>query len=52
MLVPRAASITIRPCASACGPNIAGAEEDSRRSLGRGLSAEELERVLGHYPGD
>lgn len=31
---------------------IAGAEEDSRRRLGRGLSAEELERVLWRYPGD
>jgi hypothetical protein len=29
-----------------------GAEEDSRRRLGRGLSSEELERVLWHYPGD
>ena len=28
-----------------------GSEEDSRR-LGRGLTGEELERVLGHYPGD
>jgi hypothetical protein len=28
-----------------------GAEEDSRRRLGRGLTAEELERVLWHYPG-
>jgi hypothetical protein len=31
---------------------IAGAEERSRRELGRGLSEEELERVLRHYPGD
>jgi hypothetical protein len=31
---------------------IAGAEHDSRRRLGRGLTAEELERVLWHYPGD
>jgi hypothetical protein len=31
---------------------IAGAEEDSRRRLGRGLSVEELERVLWRYPGD
>jgi hypothetical protein len=31
---------------------IEGAEEDSRRRLGRGLTAEELERVLWHYPGD
>jgi len=29
-----------------------GAEEDSRRRLGRGLTAEELERVLWRYPGD
>ena len=31
---------------------IEGAEEDSRRRLGRGLTAEELERVLWRYPGD
>ena len=31
---------------------IDGAEADSRRRLGRGLTAEELERVLWHYPGD
>jgi hypothetical protein len=31
---------------------IDGAEEDSRRRLGRGLTAEELERILWHYPGD
>jgi hypothetical protein len=31
---------------------IAGAEEDSQRRLGRGLTAEELERVLRRYPGD
>ena len=31
---------------------IAGAEEDSRSRLGRGLSEEELERVLRRYPGD
>jgi hypothetical protein len=31
---------------------IAGAEEDSRRRLGRGLTAEELKRVVRHYPGD
>ena len=31
---------------------IAGAEEDSRRRLGRGLTKEELERVLPRYPGD
>jgi hypothetical protein len=30
---------------------IEGAEEDSRRRLGRGLTAEELEQVLRHYPG-
>jgi hypothetical protein len=30
----------------------AGAEVDSRRRLGRGLTAEELERVLRRYPGD
>ena len=29
-----------------------GAEEDSRKRLGRGLTAEELERVLWRYPGD
>ena len=29
-----------------------GAEEHSRHWLGRGLTAEELERVLWHYPGD
>jgi len=29
---------------------IDGAEGDSRRRLGRGLTAEELERVLWHYP--
>jgi hypothetical protein len=29
-----------------------GAEERSRRELGRGLTAEELERVLRRYPGD
>jgi hypothetical protein len=29
-----------------------GAEEDSRRRLGRGLTADELERLLWHYPGD
>ena len=29
-----------------------GAEEDSRRRLGRGLTAEELERILWRYPGD
>jgi hypothetical protein len=31
---------------------IAGAEERSLRELGRGLSEEELERVLRRYPGD
>jgi hypothetical protein len=31
---------------------IAGAEEQSRRKLGRGLTANELARVLRHYPGD
>jgi hypothetical protein len=31
---------------------MAGAEEDSRRRLGRGLTADELERVLRRYPGD
>jgi len=31
---------------------IGGAEEDSRRRLGRGLTAEELQRVLRRYPGD
>lgn len=30
----------------------AGAEEDSRRRLGRGLTPEELERVLRRFPGD
>jgi hypothetical protein len=29
-----------------------GAEEDSRRRLGRGLTAEELERIVWRYPGD
>ena len=31
---------------------VEGAEEDSRRRLGRGLTADEQERVLWHYPGD
>ncbi|MGO9181008.1 MAG: hypothetical protein ACLQBX_14170 [Candidatus Limnocylindrales bacterium] len=31
---------------------IARAEEDSRGRLGRGLTAEELERVLRRYPGN
>jgi hypothetical protein len=30
---------------------IADAEEDSRRRLNRPLTAEELRRVLGRYPG-
>ena len=30
----------------------AGAAEHSREHEGRGLTAEELERVLRHYPGD
>jgi hypothetical protein len=29
-----------------------GAEQDSRRRLGRGLTSEELDRVLRRYPGD
>lgn len=31
---------------------LAGAEEDSWRRWGRGLTAEELDRVLRRYPGD
>ncbi|MBA3529186.1 MAG: hypothetical protein H0T91_07765 [Propionibacteriaceae bacterium] len=31
---------------------IQGAEEDSRRRLGRGLTRDELERVLRRYPGE
>ena len=31
---------------------IEGAEEDSRRRSGRGLTAEELERIVWRYPGD
>lgn len=31
---------------------IAGAEEESRKRLGRGLTNEELERELRRYPGD
>lgn len=31
---------------------IAGTEEDSRKRLRRGLTKEELERVLRRYPGD
>jgi len=31
---------------------IDGAEANSRRRLGRGMTAEELERVLRRYPGD
>jgi hypothetical protein len=29
-----------------------GAEEQSRLTLGRGLTDEELERIVRHYPGD
>ena len=31
---------------------IAGAEEEWRRRTGRPMTAEELERVVGQYPGD
>jgi hypothetical protein len=31
---------------------VAGAEEQAQGAEGRGLTADELERVLGHYPGD
>jgi hypothetical protein len=31
---------------------IAGAEERSRETMGRGLSEEELGRVIERYPGD
>ncbi len=31
---------------------VEGAEEDSRRRLGRGLSDDEIRRVLRRYPGD
>jgi hypothetical protein len=31
---------------------VAGAEERSRETTGRGLTADELERVLRRYPGD
>jgi hypothetical protein len=31
---------------------VAGAEEQSQRAEGRELTAAELERILGHYPGD
>jgi hypothetical protein len=31
---------------------LAGAEEQSRRRLGRGLTREEVERVTRRYPGD
>jgi len=31
---------------------ISGAEQDSQRRLGRGLTAAELDRVLRRYPGD
>lgn len=45
---PRRASLNERLRAAF----ITGAEEDSRRRLGRGLTREELERVLKRYPGD
>jgi hypothetical protein len=32
--------------------SIAGAEEQSQREAGRGLTEQELERVLRRYPGD
>jgi hypothetical protein len=32
--------------------SVEGAEEQSQQSRGRGLTAEELERVLQRYPGD
>ena len=32
--------------------SVAGAEEESRRQPGRGLTREELDRVLRHHPGD
>jgi hypothetical protein len=35
-----------------CQAFVDGAEERSRHELGRGLTAEELERVLRRYPGD
>jgi len=31
---------------------VEGAEERSQRELGRGLTAEELRRILRRYPGD
>jgi len=31
---------------------VAGAEERSQRELGRGLTSDELRRVLRRYPGD
>ena len=31
---------------------IAGAEERSRETMGRGLSEEEFERIIERYPGD
>jgi hypothetical protein len=31
---------------------LAGAEEEHRRRTGRPMTADELERVLSHYPGD
>jgi hypothetical protein len=31
---------------------LAGAEEESQRRLGRGLTRDELDRVLRRYPGD
>jgi hypothetical protein len=31
---------------------VAGAEEASRRHLERGLTLDELKRILRHYPGD
>lgn len=31
---------------------IAGAEERSRERIGRGLTVDELKRILRHYPGD
>lgn len=31
---------------------IEGAEERSRRALGRGATKEELDRILRRYPGD
>jgi hypothetical protein len=53
---PPPADRQLRPVPGAQPPPrvafIAGAEERSRRELGRGLSEEELERVLRRYPGD